>query len=74
MSALIVLPPTKPQSPRRCCILIAITDSITFAKVSGSRHPFQLPPFLFAGYPACLSYADNISARRVPSSLCILLD
>lgn len=49
-----------------------IADGVTFTKVSGSCYPSQLPHYLFACDLACLSYADNISARRVPSSLCIL--
>ena len=69
-----MLAPTNSQSSRRCCALSIIADSIIIADVLESRHLFQLSPYLFVDYPACLSYADNISRRRVPSSLCILLD
>ena len=48
---------------------IEIADCVAFTKVSGSCYPSQLPRYLFACDLACLSYADNISARRVPSSL-----
>jgi len=47
-------PATKPPGPLRS-VLSDIVDGVTFANISGSRYPSQLPSNLFARDPARLS-------------------